>query len=130
MGDYVPLFEEGDEITVTISAAVTGGQLLKVSGSDTVAPAGAGDKAVGTAAFDAANVGDKVTMYGRGRVDILTASGGITAGDNVVPGAAGTAASLAAVTTPTPADVTNTRAIYGIALTTATDGNPVKVMEV
>lgn len=38
MADYLPLFKPGQDITSTTSAAVTGGQLLVVSGSGTVAP--------------------------------------------------------------------------------------------
>lgn len=126
MADYLPLFQPGQAFTRAASATITGGQLLAVSGSGTVAPAGANaTNWVGVAAFDAAS-GDNVTVHAGG-VQRIEAAGGITAGDLVVAGAAGTVATLAAVTTPTAADVTNTRAIVGVALTTATDGNLVEV---
>lgn len=120
MADYVPLFKPGQAVTSTTSAAVTGGQLLIVTGSGTVGPATAkSPKWVGVAAQDAAS-GATVGYYSGG-VQRITASGTVTAGDIVVAGASGTVASLAAVTTPTADDVTDSRAIVGIALTTATD---------
>lgn len=126
MADYLPLFEPGQAFTRATSAAVTAGKVLAVSGSGTVAHAGANAvNWVGVAAFDAAS-GDNVTVLAGG-VQRLVASGTVTAGDLVVTAAAGTVATLAAVTTPTAADVTNTRAIVGVALTTATTGNLVEV---
>jgi hypothetical protein len=68
-------------------------------------------------------------MYNTGGVQKLVASGTVTAGDLVVCAAAGQVSTLAAVTTPTAADVTNTRAIVGVALTTATNGNIVDVAD-
>lgn len=125
MADFLPKFKPGQSWTATTSASVTGGKLLAVSGDGTVAHAGANSVAVvGVAAFDAAS-GDKVTIYSP-KVATLVSSGTITAGDQVVAGAAGVVTSLAAVTTPTAADVTNTRAIVGVALTTAAS-NSVKV---
>lgn len=126
MSDNNPIYFPGQAQTSTASATITGGQLLAVSGVGTVGPAGANSGAVvGVAASDAAS-GETVTYQTCGR-HFLTASGTVTAGDIVVPAAAGAVATLAAVTTPTPADVTNTRAIVGVALTTATTGNPVEV---
>lgn len=127
MADYVPLFKPGQAVTSQASAAVTGGQLLHVTGDGTVGPATAASAAwVGVAAQDAAAGGDQVGYY-CGGVQRITASGAVTAGNLLVAGAAGTVAALAAVTTPTAADVTNTRAIVGIALTTAADGALVEV---
>lgn len=126
MPSYVPLFNPGQAITSQASAAITGGQLLAVSGSGTVAPAGANAvNWVGVATQDASN-GDKVGVVSGG-VQRLTASGAVTAGDVVVAAAAGQVSTLAAVTTPTAADVTNTRAIVGIALTTAANGALVEI---
>lgn len=126
MASYVPLFNPGQAITSQASAAITGGQLLAVSGSGTVAPAGANAlNWVGVATQDAAN-GEKVGVVAGG-VQRLTASGAVTAGDVVVAAAAGQVSTLAAVTTPTAADVTNTRAIVGIALTTAANGALVEI---
>jgi hypothetical protein len=128
MSDYSPLYLPGKAVTVTASAAITGGKAIKVSGDGTVATAGAGDLSIGVSGQDAAASGDKIVGFLRGTVHRLLASGTVTAGDLVVSGAAGTVATLAAVTTPTPADVTNTRAVFGIALTTATDAL-VEIME-
>lgn len=125
MADFLPYFKPGDTWTATTSGAVTGGKLLAVSGDGTVAHAGANSVAVvGVAGFDAAS-GAAVTVYSP-EIAVLVSSGTITAGDQVVPGAAGVVTSLAAVTTPTAADVTNSRAIVGVALTTAAS-NLVKV---
>jgi len=121
MTDYLPRYKHGASITRTASAAITGGQLLAVSGSGTVAPSGANaTNWVGVAAQDAAS-GAGVTVLSGG-VQRLTTSGTVTAGDIVVCAAAGAVSTLAVVSTPTAADVTNTRAIVGIALTTATTG--------
>lgn len=129
MGDYSPLYLPGKAFTSQASAAITGGKAVAVSGSGTVATAGANAICVGVAGFDVAASGDKVTVFGRGTIHRLLASGTVTAGELVVCAAAGAVASLAAVTTPTAADVTNTRAIVGVALTTATDAL-VEIMEV
>src|SRR4051812_11236561 len=115
MADYVPKFTPGQAITLQASGTIAGGRLAAVSGDGTVAVAGANAlNWVGVAAFDVVS-GDKVTLHSGG-VQKLVASGAITAGDLVVCAAAGAVSSLAAVTTPTAADVTNTRARVGIAL--------------
>lgn len=122
MGDYVPKFLPGDAITKTASATVTGGKPVYVSGDGTVANSGAAANIpVGVAAFDAAS-GEKVTFFGRGTVHRLTASGTVTAGDVVEAAASG------AVATHTVG--TNDARGFGIALTTATTGNTVEIMEV
>ncbi len=118
MAEYLPLKSPGQDFTMTASAAVTGGQLVRVSGSNTVAPttAAAADW-LGVASNDAA-VGALVTVF-TGGVQRLTASGAVTAGANVEGAAAG---AVAAHTNGT-ADAN----IVGLALTTATAGNPVNV---
>jgi hypothetical protein len=118
MAEFLPKYKPGQSWTSTASATITAGQLLAVSGSGTVGPAGANSVSwVGVAAFDAASA-EKVTVYSGG-IAVLTASGAITAGAQVVPAASGAVSALAAVTSPTAADVTNSRAIVGVALTTA-----------
>jgi hypothetical protein len=133
MGDYSPVYSPGTAITLTASAAIIGGQLVEVSGGNTVAPtptSGSSAKVVGVAAHDAA-LGARVTVHGRGQVHETTANGAIAAGDQLVSGAvAGTVKSAPAVTTPTSGDVTNTRALVGIALTAAADAALVRWMEV
>lgn len=123
MSDYVPLFMPGQAFTSQASAAITGGKAVKVSGDGTVATAvAAADLIIGVASQDAAASGDKVGVFARGTVHRLTASGTVTAGDVVEAAAAG------AVATHTQG--TNDVRVFGIALTTATTGNLVTVMEV
>lgn len=120
MAQHIALFNDGEPVTFAASAAVTAGQLVAVSGDRTVAPAGANSTAwVGVASVDA-GTGDKLAVV-KGGVQRVLASGAISAGALVVAAADGKVAALAAVTTPTAADVTNTRAIVGIALTGGTD---------
>lgn len=122
MGDYLPLHLPGKAFTSTASAAITGGKLVYVSGSGTVAnAAAAANIPIGVASQDAAASGDKVGVFGRGTVHRLTASGTVTAGDVVEAAAAG------AVATHT-VDASDAR-VFGIALTTATTGNTVEIME-
>jgi hypothetical protein len=122
MGDYVPLYVPGNAVTLTASAAITGGKPVYVSGDGTVAnSAAAANIPVGVAAQDAAASGDKVGVFIRGIVHRLTASGTVTAGDLVEAAAAG------AVATHTVG--TNDARVFGIALTTATAGNLAEIME-
>lgn len=117
MAEYLPLHDDGDSITRQASASITGGQLVAVSGSGTVAPtSGVSATWLGVAAFDA-NSGDNVTVYSDG-VQRLIASGAVTAGDIVVGAAAG-----AVATNATPAAGQQ----VGIALTTAASGALVEV---
>lgn len=113
MAEYLPTFKPGQAITLKASAAVTGGQLVEVSGSGTVGPAGAAStKVVGVAAFDAA-INDNVTIYSGG-VQHAIASGAVAAGDVVQAAANGQVA-------------TGTTAPLGIALTAAASGADVRV---
>jgi predicted RecA/RadA family phage recombinase len=119
MAEYLPLYAPGKAITRTASAAITGGQLVSVSGSGTVAPAGATDIAwLGVAANDAGN-GDNVTVFTGGTQRIVTGAGGITAGTLVHSASPGT------VVAHTPG--TSDSAIVGVALTTATAGNTAEI---
>lgn len=121
MADYTPVFDaDGDPFTLTTSAAVTGGQVLVVSGSGTVGPsAGASAVVIGVAAMDAAS-GARVTVYPLDAVHEITASGAITAGDGIVSAASGQVAT-AVVGTAAAAGT-----LLGIALTTVTSGNKVR----
>ena len=116
MAQHVHKFAPVASVPFTAGAAVTAGQLLVVSDDREVSPAGANATAwIGTAAFDAA-AGESVTVLMDG-VQLLLASADITAGSLVVAAADGKIAALAAVTTPTANDVTHTRGIVGVALT-------------
>jgi hypothetical protein len=101
----------------TASATVTGGQVLAVSGSMTLAPAAANSAAVvGVAVADAASAA-VVRVFVPAGVWTGTSSGSITAGDKLVAGAAGTLATIAANTF---------EKIVGTALETVTTGLPVR----
>lgn len=117
MADYLPIFKPGQAVTLKASATITGGQVVEVTGNGTVGPAGANStKVVGVAGFDAAT-NDYVTVYSGG-VQHCTASGTVTAGDLVAAAASGQVATNAA-----PAAGVQ----IGIALSTATTGNDVRV---
>ncbi len=119
MADYAPIYTPGNAITLTTSGAVVGGQLLVVTASGTVGPSAAATHLwVGVAAQDAAS-GARVAVFAGG-VQELTATGTITAGQLVEPAAAG---SVAAHTNGTN-DVNS----VGVALTSATTGNKVRVL--
>jgi hypothetical protein len=112
MSDYAPIYFPADRLPRTTSATVTKGQLLYVSGVDTVAPTSAATGAwIGVAGHDAAS-GAQVVVYTEG-VHELAASGSITAGDNVVPAAAG------AVATQGTPSAANDVQVVGVALNTA-----------
>lgn len=124
--EYLPVFKPGQAITLKASAAITAGQIVAITGVGTVGPAGANAvNWIGVASTDAA-INDNVTICADG-VQSVTTSGTVTAGDLVVCAAAGAVSTLAAVTTPTAADVTNTRGIVGVAISTATTGLKVRV---
>ena len=117
MAEMLPIYKPGQSLTLSASATITGGQLVAVTGSGTVGPAGAASTAVvGQAAFDAAT-SDKVTIWAGGVLS-CTASGAITAGSPVIAGAAGTVVASAAP--PAGQQV-------GVALTTAADTAQVRV---
>ncbi|OMH30646.1 capsid cement protein [Tersicoccus sp. Bi-70] len=88
MADYLPLFRAGESPTHAVSAAVTGGQLVEVTGDRVVGPATADSaKVVGVASADTP-LGERVAVF-RGGVQRLTASGAIAAGDRVAAAADG-----------------------------------------
>ena len=81
MADYTPIYDGGvNPLTLTTSAAVTGGRLVAVSGPGTVAHAAADSLAVvGVAAHDAAS-GARVTVWPMNNcIHELLATGAITA---------------------------------------------------
>lgn len=112
MAEYLPLWKPGQAMTYQASATITGGQYLEVTGSGTFGPAGAAStKGAGVAAFDAAS-GAKVTVFAGGVQRIVAGTGGVTAGDIVAAGAAGTVVAIGA-------GAFGTR--IGLALTTAAE---------
>lgn len=111
MAEHNPKYNPGTELTFTASAAVTGGQLVEITGDNTVGPAGAGsDSWIGVAGHDA-GTGELVHVT-NGNVHVLTASGAVAAGGAVVAAAAGAVAAAAAETG---------LALVGVALSAAAD---------
>lgn len=112
MGDFTPIHKPGHAVTFTASAAVTGGQLVEVTGDMTVGPAGAGSaKVIGQAGHDTP-AGERVTVHTPGRtVSEATASGTIAAGDRLAAAADGKVAAEGAEADPAQ--------FVGIALTGA-----------
>ena len=103
----------------TASATITADQLLEVSGSGTLGPAGAASvSVVGIALVGAASAAPvKALMFGP-VINVIN-SGGITAGAKVVAAAAGQVATIGAGTF---------EKIIGTALDTATTGNAVRMV--
>lgn len=98
MSDYIPMYEPAHRLSLPVSAAVTGGQVLVISGNRTVAPSSAASGAwIGIAAHDQATVGGLVTILRPGVHD-LAASGSIAAGARVCAAAAGAVADFASGT--------------------------------
>lgn len=107
-------YSPGANITAEATAAVAGRRFVKISGNRTaggnlaVAPAAAGNRALGVAADDAA-VGQLVHVA-RGGVVKVIAAGAIAAGVDVQVGAGGAAATA------------STGTVVGFAVTGAADG--------
>lgn len=117
MAEYAPL-HKGAEYTRRLSGTVTGGQVVIVSGSGTVAAGSAATHLwFGVAAVDGVS-GDDIGIE-TGGVQKLIASGAITAGQLVEVATAG---KVAAHT-----NGTNDFNVLGLALTTAVDGAVVEV---
>lgn len=124
MADYTPIHSGGAiPFTSQASATITGGQLVSISGNNTVAPSGAAAIIVcGVAAHDAAS-GAKVTVWPLKNVTHeITSTGTIAAGDGIVSGAAGVAAT-AAIATAAAAGT-----LLGKALNAATGGAVVRFL--
>jgi len=105
-------------VTFTAGSTITEGQLVTVSGDRTVVPATAanGAKVIGSAATGAASGKPVVVLLGG--VQRLLAASDINAGDLVVAADTGKIATVAAAASETvQADITATRAVIGIALT-------------
>jgi hypothetical protein len=104
MAIYSPLFFPGDRYSSVTSAAVTAGQLLYISGDNTVAPTTAATAAwIGVAEADAAS-GAAVSVYTEG-IHVLGATGAITAGDLVIAATAGTVQTIGSATATTDSQI-------------------------
>lgn len=149
MSDYTPVYVPGKVFTTTASGAVSGGDLLVVSGSGTVAKLAFGAATqviVGVAGNDTPANG-RVTVYGRGIIHESVAQGTVTAGDMLSTPITGDTAGAQVKSVPadansagqeptaydaahTAAAVNLARSIFGIALTTASNPAKVRWMEI
>jgi hypothetical protein len=149
MSDYTPVYVKGEIITLTASGAVSGGDVLEVSGVSTVQRCAtlASLKVVGVAAEDTLTAG-RVSFWARGPVHESIADGIITAGDVLTSTntAARSVKTLALAPTgvalggvyvdPGTSNAINavgaadnaTRAMLGVAITSAADGGKVRWM--
>lgn len=110
MVDYAPYLQPGQAISLTVSAAVTGGQLVEITTDKSIQPAGAASaKVIGVALYDGA-VGDTIAVQSAG-VQRLTAASAINAGDSVQAAANGQVAT-----------VSSTNPVIGIAIAAAASG--------
>lgn len=147
-GDNVctPYYEPGTRITGKPTADVTGKRFVKISadiesgpalststggGNIKVAPCGAGQRAVGVAAYDASlTSGETVPLInGPGTVVPITAgAGGVTAGDEISSDATGKAVTATAAENANPAiAATFGTKVLGLAFNTAIAGADVMV---
>lgn len=132
---YIPVWLPGQRLTLSASAAVSAGDILEVSGSGTVAPCTtpASQKFVGVSAQTILWPGPgRVTVYGRGPVHESVCDGPVTAGQELVTSATAgrqVAAVAAPASPPVQGDVNSSRAVIGVALTSAPDGQKCRWMQ-
>ena len=90
MGDHLLKFKPGQSVSFTATTAITGGQVVEVTGDRTVGvpAAAASTKVIGTAGHDAA-IGDMLVVHLAGPIDTMTSAAAITAGADVENAAAG-----------------------------------------
>lgn len=113
MGDYLPAFHPGHEVTFLAAGPIQAGQLVATAGDRLVQTAQAtGPAPLGVAAQDTTTGSDLLVHFGG--IQRLAAAEPISAGDAVYPGSDGTAAP------------TGTEQI-GLALTSAAAGQRVQV---
>lgn len=120
MADYNPVYTGGAKTaTYTTSATVTGGVLVAVSGSGTVATAGAlSALVVGVAAHDAVSGGQLAVWPLDNVVHEIVAANNITQGNGIQAAAAGQADPA----TTSLATQAAAGTLIGVALTTVTAG--------
>jgi len=134
--DYVPPWLPGRVLTLSLSGSCVGGDFLEVAGDGLVAVCvtAASRAFIGVAGMNVPSPGPgRVTVYGRGPVHESVCDGPVTAGQQVVTSATPgrqVAAVAAPASPPTQADVNNSRAILGIALTSAPDAVKCRWMQI
>ncbi|MGV7585237.1 capsid cement protein [Mycobacterium kansasii] len=93
MAEYGPLYRDGDRLPRTTSADTTAGQVVVVSGNDTVAPIAAPNEAwLGVAEHDA--LSGKPLVVATEGVWQVGATGAIAAGKPVIGATGGTVAAF------------------------------------
>lgn len=133
MTGIIPKFTNGP-VTYEVVEQVLGGQLVEARAAGKIGVAGAASlKVLGVATTDATNVaaGGSTTdafgnpvismvpidqycaVGGNGAIYPVTYTANASFGDRLIAGANGAVTPIPAVTTPTAADVVNTRAIIG-----------------
>jgi hypothetical protein len=114
MADHLLKFKPGQAVTFTATTAITGGQIVEITGNRSVGvpTSAASAKALGTAGHDAA-VGDQVVVHLPGPVDTFIAAAAIAAGANVEAATAG------------KAQTATSGRVLGIALSAATAADQV-----
>lgn len=120
MAEYAPVYMPGTAYSTTASAAITGGQLVEVTGSGTVGPAAGTNPGIGIAANDAA-ANSRVAVYLGNLVQEATTSANVTAGNPLKAAAGGTVA-------PWVSGTDGAHLQIGLALTTATSGATVRYL--
>jgi hypothetical protein len=147
MADYTPVAMPGTAYTFQASGAITGGDLVGMTGALTVNKVSslASLAYVGVAGHDA-GIGQKVTVYMDKAVHDSIADGTVTAGDQLtstntanrqVKTLAASAVNVDVTGTPTEASieafnaaintaVNNARAVIGVAVTTVADNQTVR----
>jgi hypothetical protein len=130
-GGVVEAFPSGaPKITRTAAAAITAGRLVEVAGVGTVQHAAAASlKVIGVALEGTDFVGtpDKLAVA-TGGVFFLTATGAVTAGDQLIAAANGTVSTLPAAAGAVAADINNARAVIGKALDSIAGGQSGRVL--
>lgn len=121
MAEAVLRFAPGNGVTFTATTAVTGGQLVEVSGDRSVALATGSAPVVGQAAYDAL-AGSMVTVIGVGMVLTAVPTGVVVAGDRLKVGPDGTVAKHVAGTDPDSAAI-------GLALTGSAAGDVIEFVK-
>lgn len=118
----VLVYAEGRFVKATAGAAITAGQLVELTGDETVAPASADSTTVLGVAMKDAAANELVTVITSGVVEV-TASGAISAGAKVAADAGGKVKAWSASAAGDSAK------IVGVALTSAAaDGDTIKVL--
>lgn len=95
MAEALPKFDQGDWITLVATTVIAGGQVVEITGDNTVgATTGTSSKVIGVAARDAA-IGDLVVVS-RAAVWEIVATGTINAGEHVTSSTTGGVATIGA----------------------------------